>query len=241
MPLGLDSLIAAGLSRPAQNVNDFLNRAASRITRPIEAASRAIRTAANPYVKKTSLAAMNEVGDPVLSCDWIAAILGNTSSGQIDPVYIDTFTSPNMSIASAETYVNGKMRKTAGAVSVDSITISLFTDVNGVAINWAWDWWQSVARLDGYFNLPSRYRRDVVLYMMDPKQQTVVDFRFLRCWPIAYNSYDLTGDSASIVKTQLTLSVDDVRTSSSNDLTAVSAKIRSLVPQLPTLSGLAGL
>jgi hypothetical protein len=239
MPIGLDGIAGLVLNKQASSLNSFVGSVAKTFTGPIDALSKKLRTAANPYKSRLTLSAMQAVSDPVLACDWIAAVIGHSPLTEIDPLLIDSFQSPQLGYDVQSTFRNGKFSKTAGASSVGDINIGLYTDIDGQSINWGLDWYYAVQRSDGYYNLPSVYWKDIVLFVLDAKNQTVVDFRYVNCVPTSFASYQF-GSESTLLKTDLTIATEDVLRSSSNDLSAVSARINSIFPTVPGISGLAG-
>lgn len=209
------TLLNAGLSGGSRSINSFVNQ----LTGQGDTVAGGLVTAAfnevNPYGKQNVLSRMLARPDPILSCDWIAVVQNATSP--IGWEYIDTFNAPEMSIETHQHMVNAVSVHTASNRSIGQISMGLYTDRRAMSINWALSWFRSTHRPDGFFGLPSTYKRDIVLYMLDQHRKTVVDFVFHGCVPISYGSYDLNGDG-NILNTSLTLSVDDVSITSSADL-----------------------
>ena len=232
-----DMALRAGLAGPASTFNDFINKAASKVTEPVTAVNDRLRSLANPYAKQSTLERMQALPDAVLSCDWIAVVNGPTQ--EIPWEYIHTIQAPSLDIQVAEHRVNANMRRTASVVDFGDITIGLYTDRNATSINWAHSWMRRVARRDGYYSLPKDYYRDVTLFLLDSKRNTVVDMTFIDCFPKQIQAYDLGPDS-SILYTQMTLAVNDLSYSMENDLTAAAQGIGSLFPRFPRIGGISG-
>ena len=223
MPLGdlfgsstwATSLLNAGLSGGAKSVGSFV----SQLTGQGDSIAGGLVTQAfnevNPYGKQNVLSRMLGRPDPLLACDWIAVVQSSTSP--LGWEYIDTFSAPEMSIETHQHLVNAVSVHTASNRNIGNINLGLYTDRAALSINWALSWFRSTHRPDGFFGLPSTYKRDIVLYMLDQQRKTVVDFMFHGCVPTNYGAYDLGADS-NLLTTTLTLSVDDVSITSSGDL-----------------------
>ena len=230
---GLDSRIAgflrAGLSSPLADLQRFTDRVRS-FTSPLSALTQGLnpmqRVAPNPYTVN-AFQTLTARADSVLACDWVAVV--QSTNKEIGWEYIDKISTPALNIGTQEHMNNAVPIKTAGPRTVGEVTLTLYTDINATSINWAQAWMRSTHRTDGYFNLPAQYKRTIILYLLDARNRTVIDFRFVGCFPTALNSYDLGSDS-SLLETTLTVSVDDVLISAENDLSAASMKIGQLFP-----------
>lgn len=168
-----------------------------------------INAKANPYTRDRLQKLMLR-DEPVLAYQWVGIIIDSNASagGQLPSEFIDGITTPPIQVAPQVHNFNGAAKKTAGEFSVDSITLKLYTDIRARSFNYADQWMRATYRTDGFYNLPSKYKRDVQVYVLDNTGSTVTDMRFVGCFPTSYDSYDLNSE-ASLLETRLTLSVDE--------------------------------
>lgn len=233
----VQSALRVGLARPINSFNRFTDKLASAAASPLASLNKALLSEANPYGKQNVFSVMNARPDPVLACDWIAVVVG--SGREIGWEYIDTISTPSLDIQTHTHMVNNLQVKTGSVMDIGTVTIGLYTDIAATSMNWAATWYRQVHRIDGFYNLPAQYKKDIVLFLLDAKRRTVIDMRLIGCMPTTLSSYDLGADSALLV-TSLTLSVDDVAFSSDTDLTAASQRIGSLFPSIPAVTGFGG-
>ena len=177
---GIESAIAGGISSPSQDFSSFMGAITNASSNPLYnlptiAAQMAIN---NAYAKQNVLQAMQARPDPVLSFDWIGVILdsGFKSTG-LPWQYIDAITAPSREVASHELHFNGLDKKFAAKPSVGNIQIKLYTDRAATTFNYAELWFNATYRRDGYYNLPSKYKKDIAVFVLDSRRQVVVDFR----------------------------------------------------------------
>lgn len=180
-----------------------LLRDSSAVTKP------SINPKANVYTKNRLQNLMMR-DEPVLSYQWVGIINDPNAgpAGQLPSEFIDGINTASIQVAPQVHTFNGMTKKTAGEFSVESITIKLYTDIRARTFNYADTWMRSTYRTDGFYNLPSQYKRDVQIYILDATNQTVTDIAFLGCFPTSYEAYSLNSD-ASLLETNLTLSVDE--------------------------------
>ncbi len=229
----IQALAQGSMPSPVQDYKQFLAKVNSTGSAVSSASSTngfkyGEGTSANAYARQNVLQVMQGRGDPVLAFDWIAVILDPTvnSSKQLPWQYIDKLATPALSIDVQQLFRNGKNLKFASAFSAESISLTLYTDVAGVGINYANNWVRSVYRSDSFYNLSKNYKRDIQIYMLDAKRSVVVDIRFVGCFPTAWDSYALSSDG-SILETNLTLSVDDIKVSYETDTSAAKTSLSS--------------
>lgn len=234
----LGSAVNNALTGPVKSFNDFMGRINSAITDPLGSVGDLATMAglANPYAKQNTLQVMQGRGEPVLSFDWLAVVVDPNPSTSIPWYFIDTLTTPGMQVGQQELHFNGINKKYAGQLSVDSVALGLFTDSNAATFNYAYDWFTSTVRTDGFYNLPSKYKRDVILYVLDAKRKTIIDIRFVGCWPTSYDSYSFDAQN-NIVETRLTLSVDQVIFNTETSLTKAVDRYKGMWPGMVADAG----
>jgi hypothetical protein len=111
------------------------------------------------------------------------------------------------------------MRHYAGAYSADQLTLTIYSDQTGYGVDYINKWQRTIVTENGYFSLPSRYKRNVVVSLLDAKAQTVVTFTFVGCWPTGVESYNLEGGNATVLHTTVQLSCDNVLINATPEVT----------------------
>lgn len=227
--------LQAGLSGPVKDYNSFMGVINGALTNPLGSIGGIADLAgfANPYASQNTLEHLQRRGEPVLSFEWLAVVLDPNPSSSLPWYYIDTITCPGMSIAQQSNYFNGLTKHYAGNVQIDQLELGLFTDKAAVTFNYAAQWFNGTYRTDGFFNLPSRYKRDVILYVLDEKRKTIIDIRFIGCWPTNYAPYQLDSNN-NVVETRLTLSVDQVIFNTETSLSRAVDRFKNQLPGIVT-------
>ncbi len=230
------TVLSGKLASPIKSYNTFMNKVGAAL-------SPTRNLLGNPYAKQNPLKKLNARADPIPACDWIAVIIDPALSptSQMPWEYIDAITIPDTSVESKDQFFNGTSRKFAGHFNTGQASVEFYTDRSGLAFNYADYWSRSTFRQDGFYALPGKYKKDIVVFVLDAKRKVVVDFRLCGCWPTSRESYPLSG--TELLKTSLSLSVDEVFINYDSDLTAAKAGIdemfSSAIGSLGTSSGLA--
>lgn len=223
------------LSGPVKDYNNFMGMITGAIQDPLGSVGD-VATALgmkNPYAMQNTLSMMQRRGDPVLSFEWLAVIVDPNPVSALPWYYIDTLTTPGLTVAQQDQHFNGLSKKYAGTMTVDSLQLGLFTDSAAATFSYANDWFSSTYRKDGFYSLPSQYKRDVILFVLDSKKNTVIDIRFVGCWPTNYNAYTWDAQN-NVVDTQLTLSVDQVIFNTETSLTRAVDRFKNQMPGILT-------
>jgi hypothetical protein len=166
--------------------------------------------------------------DPVTNFEWMAVIRGRGASAKTELpwYYIDDITLPAPNFESTQKYINGKEIKYADMFSVNNCTIKIYSDISGLAFNYCNAWCRSIFRDDNLHQLPSVYKKDIWVFILDAKRNVVTDIQLLGCWPTAWADYQLVGNAAAALETSLTLSVDDFKMNYNDDPQAIANVIQ---------------
>lgn len=208
---GLAYLNGATSKGPSNTLREF--------SKKVTAALSVTRQLGNVYAGKNVLEAMASRDDPVNNFEWLAVVVPQklSASATVPWYYIDGISIPTQSLAANEKFVNGKTNKYAGTYSVDTANIKIFSDRTGMGFDFCNDWFRSIFRDDGLYQPPAVYKRHVYVYILDAARGIVVDFKLVGTWPITWASYELNGESAHAIETQMTLSVDDLKMNYDSD------------------------
>lgn len=193
-----------------------------------------VRTSGESYAKRDFYSELDKRYDPVTNFEWMAVIRDRSGKSENMPwYYIDDITVPTPQFGSTLKYVRGKEHKYADMFSVNTCTIKLFSDVSGLAFNYANAWCRSIYRDDNLYQMPKMYKRDIWIFILDAPKNVVVDIQLIGCWPSSWAEYNLVSSSAGPLETNLTLNVDDFKMNYSDRPAAVSAyieKVRAASP-----------
>lgn len=233
--LAADVMSAASrgaLAGPVQDFNAFMGRINDAVQNPLDNIGGVMDLLGvkNPYARQNVLQNMMARGDPVLAFDWIGVIIDSgMSSASLPWYYIDSLSTPSRQVDTHKYHFNGLDKKFAATASIGEIEIKLFTDANATTFNYAENWFTSTYRRDGFYSLPNQYKKDIAVFVLDAKRKTIVDFRFVGCFPTAYQSYPF-GTEGSILETSMTVSVDRVLINTETSLTKAVDRFRAAIP-----------
>lgn len=143
--------------------------------------------------------------DPLMNYHWFATIPGVLDQGE----FIQSITTPSIRYDQQSRFENGKMHHYAGFMSVDDMQMTIYTDISGTAIDVATKWVRNVRDSAGIYRLPKDYKKKVVLYILDQDDRIISEIHYTGCWITSWDSYSLDFNGASILVTNLSVSVDD--------------------------------
>ncbi len=171
------------------------------------------------YSRQNVLEVTGNRGDPVTNLDWIAVVVNkNLSLNTTLPwFFIDEITTPAFTVEIEEKFKYGSYVKYAKHAKVDSAAIKVYSEVNGTAFNFCNDWVRAIYRDDNLYQLPSLYKKDIYIYILDSTRNIVVDFKLLGCFPTSWDAYTLDSQAARPLETNLQLSVDSYRMNYDSD------------------------
>ncbi len=216
------SSLQKGLANPIKSINAFINN----IGKDPAAEANGPQTD-NAYARQNVLACLQSRKDPLLTVDWIGMVMTKSTLPLPDLpwYYIDEIQTPSVRINAEPVFREGRTKKYASSFDVDSCTLKLYTDASGQAFNFANAWVQSTKRPDGLWNLPTNYKKDIVIYVLDSTRSTVVDIRLIGCFPTSWSSYNLESGGSNPVETTLELSVDDMVINVSGEKSAAKSRL----------------
>lgn len=218
----IQALLQGKLGAPVSSLNNFLNKMGN--------ATSVARVIGREFAKESVLQKLQGRGDPTLAFDWIGFIIDPavSTSQQLPWQYIDGLDTPSLTVNAKDWHFNGQNRRFASDFELGTVNIKIYSDINGIGFNYANAWARATYRQDGYWNLPSRYKKDIQIFLLDAARGIVVDFRLVGCFVTSWNSYQL-GASNDILETSLTLSVDQFYMNYDSDYTAAKDSINSLL------------
>lgn len=210
-----------GYVNPLANLDVFVRNSSASLVNQATDAIYAATGLGNPSflpspplptpVQDGALSKLSARGDPVLSIDWLAYITEPEGGIPIDPYYIDAVQTSSLRAQTRTVYRAGIDKNYAGPLSVDNLTISLYTDSSGKAPKFASSWFYAVYdQRNGNFRLPKEYKKNIQVVFFDSAKIALYSFTFVGCYPTSLPSYSLEGGNPTPLSTQLDLSVDDI-------------------------------
>lgn len=168
----------------------------------------------NEYTRQNYAEVIRGRDDPQMSTDWVAAVLGKGTDPTVNIpwFYIDTLNTPSLSFETDGVFRDGTMKNFAGGFSVQGgLTLGLYTDISAKSVSQATQWFSDVmdAKMRTY-SLPSDYKRNVKLYLHDPRRRIVLEVTYFGCFPTSISGWQMDNASSSPLVTTVELSVDYV-------------------------------
>ncbi len=160
--------------------------------------------------------------DPLMNWSWycvlppVASAYGFRTLGWN---YVEECNVPFRQFETRSVYDQGFTKHYAGKYSVDSLRLAVYHDSQGVALNYFRAWQAAMmmpfpatsAQTSGGFFLPSiNYKKNVYIYLLNPRQQVVAQIMCTGCWPTSLDSLSLVSGQSGRLIGNVTLSVDDV-------------------------------
>lgn len=160
--------------------------------------------------------------DPLLEYNWycvlppIQSAYGSTTLGWN---YVEECTVPYRRFETRSVYDQGFPKHYAGKYSVDQLRLGVYMDAQAKSLQYFRAWQAAMmqpfpateaASNGGVFTAPMNYKKDVRIYLMNPRRQVIAQILCTGCWPTDINSLNLTSAGGGRLIQNVTLSVDDV-------------------------------
>lgn len=160
--------------------------------------------------------------DPLLSFLWycqLPTLIGDGIAANLPWYFVEEAVPPFRTYETRQVYREGRPRTFAGKYSVSDLQLTFYLDVGGQALTYltAWDN-LIVAPFDardsvlqgGQYRMPSLYKKDITLYLLNVNKQELVQLLYIECWPTNLNSLTLQSQASERLTTQVNFSVGDV-------------------------------
>lgn len=210
---GPEALISAMSGLPLRGRAASLVDLAQRVSRASQDIQGLIggqqRSQPNGFTSSDYLASIAARADPILTYEWVAYVVDPTGATSIPWQYIDTFQAPTLSIEQSPVFRSGKTHYYPGSVTCSTLTLGLYTDASGAAMAFASNWAAAAFSPNlGIYQLPSKTKKTVKLYIHDAKRRVVCSMSFFGCFPTSYSGYGLENTGSNPLVTNLEVSVD---------------------------------
>lgn len=158
----------------------------------------------------TSLQTLLGMPDPLLNFKWICTSLPFDAPFNLPVNYVEGIDLPFNNIA-----VGDKAHSASGYTyypgthDISSFSITFYEDVDASSSKYLHSWKTKVKDFDtGLYNLPTEYKRDIVIQLLDQGNNPVIQATLVGCWPSDTGNFSLNyTDSGRLTVTQ-TFSVD---------------------------------
>ncbi len=148
--------------------------------------------------------------DPLLAFKWVAKYL----PFDLPPEYMAAIELPfnNISISEGQ-HVGARFIYHPGTHTVSSVSATFYEDRKGTSSSWLNYWKSQVKDFEsGAYRLPSRYKRNIIVSLLDQKNDVVITAKLIGCWPADTNPFSLNyTDGSGRITNQQTFSVDNVQ------------------------------
>jgi len=148
--------------------------------------------------------------DPLLAFKWVAKYL----PFDLAPEFMEAIDLPfnNISVSEGQ-YVGSRFIYHPGTHTVSSFSATFYEDRSGRSTSWLNYWKSRVKNFEtGAYGLPSQYKRNIIVTLLDQKNDAVITAKLIGCWPADTNPFSLNySDGSARITNQQTFSVDDVK------------------------------
>lgn len=160
--------------------------------------------------------------DPLLDFNWycvLPPIQSAYGASTLGWNYVEECTVPFRQFENRSVYDQGYNKHYAGKYSVDQLRLGVYMDSQAKSLSYFRAWQASIMQPfpateapmnGGIFNVPMNYKKDVRIYLMNPRRQVIAQILCTGCWPTNIDSLSLTSAQGSRLVQTVTLSVDDV-------------------------------
>lgn len=126
-----------------------------------------------------------------------------------DTDYVETIGLPFPTLAVKEMYGAANSTFYPGAMSVAAFDITFYEDSKARSRNYLRMWHERIRHpSEGYYYLPSNYKRDIEVELLDTQNKPVLGVRLKGCWPTQSNAWDLTSNGNGRLTIQQNFAVD---------------------------------
>jgi len=158
---------------------------------------------ANPAL--TDIAKLQALRDPLLSFKWVAESLPTISGIHLEPSFLESIDLPFNNISIADSWHGGSgFTYYPGTHDISSFSCTFYEDNHATTTKWLIAWKALVKDMDtGFYNLPSVFKKNINVIMLDSKNNSVLKAEMTGLWPAETGNFALNySDSGRIIITQ---------------------------------------
>lgn len=145
--------------------------------------------------------------DPQLAFKWISKPLPFGHKAE----YVEAVDINHNNIAASEgVYFGSRFVYFPGTHTIAAFTLTLYEDRLGTSQKWINDWKSRVKDMEsGAYGLPSDYKRNIEVQLLDQKNLPVATYKMIDCWPTDTQPFSLNyTDGSGRITVAQTFSVD---------------------------------
>jgi hypothetical protein len=161
--------------------------------------------------RDTQLSKMLNRPDPLLNFRWVAETLPFGDEYGIGPEYVETFEIPFNNVKSEGIFNAAGMCYFPGFHDITAFNVTFYADSQGKTLKYLLGWKDRIKNFQtGIYYLPSNFKRDWRVILLDAKGNDVLRATLRGCWPADTNQLQLQYASSEKVELNQNFSVDDI-------------------------------
>lgn len=144
--------------------------------------------------------------DPLLDFKWVCTSLPLG----LDPTYVEEIDLPFQQISPKEgLFGAGQYTYHPAFQDISAFDITFYEDSKLSTTSWLLKWFERIRRpSDGAYYLPTNYKFDIQLVLMDTTGATVCEVKLINVWPTARGNWPLSYSGNDRLRVQQNFSVD---------------------------------
>jgi hypothetical protein len=143
--------------------------------------------------------------EPLLNFKWHCL----TMPFDFDTDYVENANIPFPSLNVKEIMEAGKKTYYPGFLELSSFDLTLYEDVSARSRKYIQKWQERIRHpTEGYYYLPSNYKRDIEFELLNNQNQVVLTVRLLDCWPTQGNAWELVPNGGDRLTVQQNFATD---------------------------------
>jgi hypothetical protein len=151
----------------------------------------------------TDIARALERSDPLLAFKWVCS--QDTLPFGLQSSYLESVGLPFQNLNIGDGWYGGSTYSYfPGPHNIEATSISLYEDSKGSALAWVHMWKARIKNFNiGLYGLPTEYKRDLEVLLLDTNNDVVIQAKLLGIWPAATDNFTLNyTDNNRLVVTQ---------------------------------------
>lgn len=133
---------------------------------------------------------------------------GSSSGGQKLSFLVETFMAPNVGVTFEDAAFNAGTRSFPSSRTVDQIQIQLAENTSLDVLNYLRDWKNKIVNDRGDFGLPSEWKKDISIELMDETGQVIDKLSWYGCGPTRVDALTFDSMSSRHISINVTFVVD---------------------------------
>lgn len=163
----------------------------------------------DPLTRKTQVSKLLKRPDPLLSFKWICP--DETLPFGLPSDYLESIDLSwrNVKVESG-VYVGGGYDYYPGSHDISGFTMVLYEDQECNTMKWVDYWKKQIKDMStGLYQLPTKYKKDMKIELMNSKNQAVMTVELIGIWPEATSNWSLNYTDNGRLTVSQAFSIDD--------------------------------